>query len=355
MFENFFTLIKDMPIHFQYISDFIHMKYVFNSALISVYGFNRCSPEEKSVVFMKFDVDDSQLYPNIYKLAIYAFLLKCVTYLMLKLKTNFKISFKCFEGKQNKSIDEKEEMQSKTSTVVVFKGSENTKRLILSEIGIGDKQDNRIEESFSCDNQVYFERPKDVNKVCFAWKTLTLRIPRSFFKDEKVILRRISGFVEFGEINALMGCSGAGKTTLLKSIIGLYNDYITNDSIILLSKFRQIRTCYLEQDETQHLIKGLTAGQAMTYASKLRNSDPFFNHKTNVKNSMKQFLIDNTFDTSVENISGGEQKRLIIAMELTSAVKPNLLCIDEPTSGLDSNAAEEVSNKEAFSTLLFQL
>ena len=57
---------------------------------------------------------------------------------------------------------------------------------------------------------------------------------------------------------------------------------------------------------------------------------------------MKQFLIDNTFDTSVENISGGEKKRLIIAMELTSSVKPNLMCIDEPTSGLDSNAAEVV-------------
>ena len=54
-------------------------------------------------------------------------------------------------------------------------------------------------------------------------------------------------------------------------------------------------------------------------------------------------MISNTSKTFVEKCSGGEQKRLVIAMELTSFQKPNLLCIDEPTSGLDSNAAEVVS------------
>ncbi|CAG2165983.1 unnamed protein product [Oppiella nova] len=47
-------------------------------------------------------------------------------------------------------------------------------------------------------------------------------------------------------------------------------------------------------------------------------------------------------DTRVDECSGGQQKRLSIAIELTQYVKPNLLCIDEPTTGLDSNAAENV-------------
>ena len=258
---------------------------------------------------------------------------------MLILKTNFKISFTCFERKPNESRDDNICLNS---TVVTFNGTEKRKSLsdILQEIHSADKQNNETNESNN--NEIPIESQKYKNKICFAWKLLTLRVPRTLFKEEKVILRKISGFFEFRTINALMGCSGAGKTSLLKSINGLYNDYITNDSIILLSKFRPIRTCFIEQDERQHLLTGLTAGQAMTYASKLKNFDPLFDHKINVKNLMKQFLIDNTFDTNVEDCSGGEQKRLIICMELTSSVKPNLMCIDEPTSGLDSNAAEEV-------------
>ena len=338
MFANYFIQTKDLPILLQYVSDYIHVKYVFNSGLISIYGLNRCAPEEKSVALLKFGVDDSQaLYPNIYKLVIYLVVLKCLTFSMLILKTNFKIGFMCLESKPNEKRDENICIES---TVIDFNNDEKKSLSdILLEIHFLDKENNRTTDlSF---NEITNETQK-VNRICFAWKQLTLRIPSTFFKEEKVILRQISGFFEFGTVNALMGCSGAGKTSLLKSINGLYNEYITNDSIILLSKFRPIRTCFIEQDEKQHLLTGLTTGQAMTYASKLKNSDPLFDHQTNVKNLMKQFLIDNTFDTSVENISGGEQKRLIIAMELTSSVKPNLMCIDEPTSGLDSNAAEEV-------------
>jgi ABC-type multidrug transport system ATPase subunit len=53
-------------------------------------------------------------------------------------------------------------------------------------------------------------------------------------------------------------------------------------------------------------------------------------------------MISDISKTIVDKCSGGEQKRLAIALELTANNKPNLLCIDEPTSGLDSNAAEIV-------------
>ncbi len=57
---------------------------------------------------------------------------------------------------------------------------------------------------------------------------------------------------------------------------------------------------------------------------------------------MKDLLISDIEDTNVENCSNGEQKRLVIAMELTSSFNPRLIFIDEPISGLDSNAAEVV-------------
>ncbi|CAG2101500.1 unnamed protein product [Medioppia subpectinata] len=59
-----------------------------------------------------------------------------------------------------------------------------------------------------------------------------------------------------------------------------------------------------------------------------------------VEELMSDLMISDTADNRVETCSGGEQKRIVIACELTSHIKPNMLCIDEPTSGLDSNAAE---------------
>jgi ABC-type multidrug transport system ATPase subunit len=162
------------------------------------------------------------------------------------------------------------------------------------------------------------------------------------FRKEKIILNQLNGCVEFGSLNALMGPSGAGKTSLLRCLSGRYQTLLTDETRIYLSKFEKIRTCFISQDEREHLLEGLTAKQILIYASKLKNSDKRLDHEMNVKNLMTEFLISDIEDNCVQNCSGGEQKRLAIALELTSQIKPNLICIDEPTSGLDSNAAEVV-------------
>jgi ABC-type multidrug transport system ATPase subunit len=179
-------------------------------------------------------------------------------------------------------------------------------------------------------------------KLSIAWIDLTLRIKKDLFRKEKIILNRLNGCIEFGSLNALMGPSGSGKTSLLRCLNGRYQNLLTDETRIYLSRFEKICTCFTSQDEREHLIKGLTAKQTLIYASKLKNSDRNMDHEKNVKNLMTEFLISDIEDTYVENCSGGEQKRLAIALELTSQKKPNLICIDESTSGLDSNAAEVV-------------
>ena len=335
MYCNYFILVKDLPRIFQYVSDWAFPKFIFNSALIIIYGLNRCPPEEQSIILHKFDIKGEELNDNIIKLAIFASVLRVLAFFMLYLKTNLSFDFKS-KTKTNESI----EMNANNSSVVEFNKIKKRLSLILHEIYSVLEQIGSDFNGVKCDNIT--ERP--IKELAFACTQLTLRIPKTAFIEEKVILKEINVFFEFRTINALMGSSGAGKTSLLKAINGLYCDYITNNSNLYLNKCQRIRTCFVVQDVREHILMGLTAGEAMTYASKLKNSDPNYDHKKNVKKLMDELLIRNTIDTNVENCSGGEQKRLVIAMELTSHFQPNLLCIDEPTSGLDSNAAEVVSH-----------
>ena len=67
-------------------------------------------------------------------------------------------------------------------------------------------------------------------------------------------------------------------------------------------------------------------------------------HKSNVENVMSELMISDVADSMTETCSGGELKRLAIAMELMTLDKPNLILIDEPTTGLDSHIASVVCN-----------
>ncbi|CAG2111844.1 unnamed protein product, partial [Medioppia subpectinata] len=143
-----------------------------------------------------------------------------------------------------------------------------------------------------------------------------------------------------------MGPSGAGKTTLLKCLNGQNNRGLSDGSMIYSINNRNIRSCFIKSNVWEHLLSGLTVRQTLLYASRLKNSriTSQLNHIKIVCDLMSELVISDTADNRVETCSGGEQKRIVIACELTSHLKPNMLCIDEPTSGLDSNAAEVIIN-----------
>jgi len=183
------------------------------------------------------------------------------------------------------------------------------------------------------------------NKTSIAWIDMTYSKKTFLWSEEKTIINKISGYFNFGSLNALMGSSGAGKTTLLKCLSGRHRSGLSNQTQIYLSSTDKIRTCFINQVQTEHLILSLTVRQSLIYASKLKNSriDLYVDHNNNVNNLMDELMISDIENTIVGKCSGGQQKRIAIALELTSIIKPNMLCIDEPTTGLDSDAAENVS------------
>jgi ABC-type multidrug transport system ATPase subunit len=175
--------------------------------------------------------------------------------------------------------------------------------------------------------------------ISVAWVGLYCTTQSFLLRKDKVILNGLNGAIDFCSMNALMGPSGAGKTTLLNCLNGKMKSKLRKDSKIYLSSDVKIHSCFISQHENEHMIMDLTAKQNMIYASKLKNSD--FGHKVdhekNFKNLFSEFMTSDIMNTKVKNCSGGEQKRLFIALEMTSQIKPNLLYTDEPTTGLDSN------------------
>ena len=330
LFSNFHMRTNDFKPWLQILTNFSFMKFSFNSILSILYGFDRCPSDQSSIILYKFGVKDDILWNNIIILIIYALILRISGFFILYFKIN---------GFLN---------QSKSKSIK-YEDSDSLNNEIIETTALVDNNYNKNSINIQKDKDIQIEsdlRENDNFKtLSIVWIDLTLKCRNRLFRKEDIILNKISGFIEFGSLNAFMGPSGAGKSSLLKSINGANRSQLSDQTMIYLSNCNKIKTCFITQDYREHLLNGLTAKQSLIYASKLKNSDKDVDHESIVKNLMIELLIGDISDTNVENCSGGEQKRIVIGMELTSHIMPNLICIDEPTSGLDSNAAEVVRDK----------
>jgi len=181
-----------------------------------------------------------------------------------------------------------------------------------------------------------------------------LQIGRGFkWSEEKPLLNNISGTIT-GGLWGIMGPSGGGKTTLL-SVLSLRLDTqrmrCVGDVCINGKKFNRSTlknmSGYVMQDDL--IMPTLTVHETLMYTAALRmpRHCSFAQREARVEEVLKLMGIEYTRDVIVgdsrnKGISGGERKRLCVAMELLP--KPCLLFLDEPTSGLDSTMALSLMN-----------
>lgn len=152
-----------------------------------------------------------------------------------------------------------------------------------------------------------------------------------------------------GKLIGIMGASGAGKTTLLNVLAGLEkptkgNILINGFDLHLQKQHIHGVIGYVSQDDL--LIEELTVYENLYFNSKLCFSD-FTEEEINnrVIEVLESLGLDQRKDLKVGNaldktISGGQRKRLNIALELIR--EPAILFLDEPTSGLSSRDSENV-------------
>ncbi|KAH8392221.1 hypothetical protein KR215_003569 [Drosophila sulfurigaster] len=158
----------------------------------------------------------------------------------------------------------------------------------------------------------------------------------------KEILHNLEGNFKSGELTAIMGPSGAGKSTLLNVMSGFCASGVSgsirvNGKPMATSseRFRRL-SCYIHQDDL--LRPQLMVGEIMMMAAHLKLGFKVTkSYKLNlIKHILSLLGLDHRFNVHTGKLSGGQKKRLAIALELIS--NPPVLYLDEPTTGLDSSS-----------------
>ncbi len=169
---------------------------------------------------------------------------------------------------------------------------------------------------------------------------------RSRFGGGKIqLLDSISLSIQPNEFIGLLGPSGAGKSMLMDALNGMRPATGGNVLINNLDLYRHLDSLkqsigYVPQDDIIH--RELTVFRTLYYVAKLRLS-------RDVSSEEIRQTIDEVLDVTglterrnvrVDQLSGGQRKRVSIAVELIT--KPSVIFLDEPTSGLDPATEEKI-------------
>ena len=184
----------------------------------------------------------------------------------------------------------------------------------------------------------------EVQTVEFCGRDINFRFPNS---DNG--MHNLSFTLHHGELLAIMGGSGTGKTTLLSLLNGSLKPQegtITINGHDISEPKAKDLIGFVPQDDL--LIEELTVYQNLWFTAKLCfEGMPDADIDRRVMKTLKDLGLDAAKDLKVGSainkyISGGQRKRLNIALELIR--EPAVLFLDEPTSGLSSADTEKVIN-----------
>ncbi|XP_028140494.2 ATP-binding cassette subfamily G member 4-like [Diabrotica virgifera virgifera] len=168
---------------------------------------------------------------------------------------------------------------------------------------------------------------------------LTYSISDSSYKGGwRQLLKSINGKFRSGELTAILGPSGAGKSTLLNILAG-YMTAGVKGSVKINGKPRDMRiftklSSYIMQEDLVQ--PRLSVRESMMVAANLKLSASIgHTQKVAVVHEVIQLLgLEKCYDTKTEYLSGGQRKRLSVALELVN--NPPVIFLDEPTTGLDN-------------------
>ena len=188
--------------------------------------------------------------------------------------------------------------------------------------------------------------------------TLDIRKHNVFRRQSEVlsVLKPVSTVFEPGTLNVIMGPSGSGKTSLLHLMAHRLHSTVATEyqskGQMLFNEAEPSETvvrslaCFVVQDDDA-LVASLTVKETLRFAAKLRlpkwmptsekvaKADDVL-----IKLGLKSVANNIVGDNLIKGISGGEKRRVSIAIQILT--DPKILLLDEPTSGLDAFTASSI-------------
>ncbi|MFD0276783.1 FHA domain-containing protein [Kitasatospora sp. NPDC127111] len=183
----------------------------------------------------------------------------------------------------------------------------------------------------------------DTGAVSFSARHLTVEVEHKGAK--KILLNDVSFGVPEKSLVAVIGPSGSGKSTLLRALTGYRpadRGDVLYDGRNLYKQFAELRSRIGLVPQSEILHKELTVRTGLKYAARLRfpGDTEAREREARIDEVLYELRLDKRADNKITALSGGQQKRVSVALELLT--KPSLIFLDEPTSGLDPGMDREV-------------
>jgi ABC-2 type transport system ATP-binding protein len=180
---------------------------------------------------------------------------------------------------------------------------------------------------------------------------IEIRGLRKSYGDVEAV-RGIDLTVEEGEVFALLGPNGAGKTTTVEILEGFRQRSAGEVSVLGFDPARRDRSL---REQVGIVLQSTGIDPFLTVGESIDMYRSYYPHPRPLDEVVHVVGLDEKRDTKVSKLSGGQQRRLDVAIAL--AGDPTLLFLDEPTTGFDPtarrNAWEMVKNLQSLGKTVF--
>jgi ABC-type multidrug transport system ATPase subunit len=235
--------------------------------------------------------------------------------------------------------DESKETQHFGIEMIINENDDDETNIdLMQSEELAKQQSEQMNNYFSKNEESYSPRElgDKSETVTLTWHNLTVISTQ----HKKILLDNVSGCIT-GGFWAVMGSSGGGKTTLLSTLsLRIASSSIEVEGDLRLNgakydrQYLKSMSGYVMQDDL--LRAELTVKETLYYESQLRlpNEASEEERATRVAELLELLGISHCSDVIIgdtrrKGISGGERKRVCIAIELL--MRPKLLFLDEPT------------------------
>jgi ABC-type Mn2+/Zn2+ transport system ATPase subunit len=180
-------------------------------------------------------------------------------------------------------------------------------------------------------------------------KGLTVSYPTT--TGPKHVLRDVNIMVSPGEVVQLKGFNGSGKSTLLRALADRVNCtgefYIPVGEKTSSQPHRASLIAYVPQDADENMSITLSIAEQAVLSSCGSKVSLFRTWKRVAGNAMKALKVNDVAPDSsalIQWLSGGQRRRVLLALLAVRAARPMVIALDEPFNDLDFNGRAHCTN-----------